>query len=68
MIAFTPFGGEPERVKKLIHALFKAGVICFYAGAEVLRVRFLLPVGAVSFEDIDAGMSIMEEVLVDLAD
>lgn len=68
MIAFTPFGGEPERVKKLIHALFDAGVICFYAGAEVLRVRFLLPVGAVSFEDIDAGMAIMEEVLVDLTD
>ncbi|MFH1113371.1 MAG: aminotransferase class III-fold pyridoxal phosphate-dependent enzyme [Pseudomonadota bacterium] len=60
MTAFTPAGGEPTVVKKFIHALFDAGVIGFYAGADPCRVRFLIPVGAVTFDDIDAACSIVE--------
>jgi len=63
MIAFTPFGGDPEKVKKLVHALFDAGVISFYAGSDLSRVRFLLPVGAVTFEDVDAVCVILEQTL-----
>ena len=63
MIAFTPFGGDPEKVKKFIHALFDAGVISFYAGSDLSRVRFLLPIGAVTFADIDAVCSILEDTL-----
>lgn len=63
MIAFTPFRGNPEKVKKFIHALFGAGVISFYAGSDLSRVRFLLPVGAVTFEDIDAVCEILEQTL-----
>ncbi len=63
MIAFTPFGGDSDKVKKFIHALFDAGVISFYAGSDPSRVRFLLPVGAVTFEDIDAVCEILEETL-----
>jgi len=68
MIAFTPFGGDPEKVKRFIHALFDAGVVSFYAGSEPTRVRFLIPVGAVTFEDIDAVASIVESTLVKVAE
>jgi 4-aminobutyrate aminotransferase-like enzyme len=63
MIAFTPFGGDAEKVKKFIHALFHAGVMSFYAGSNPSRVRFLLPVGAVTFDDIDAVCEILERTL-----
>ncbi len=63
MVAFTPFGGDPAMVKKFIHALFDAGVIGFYAGADPARVRFLIPVGAVTSDDIDAVASITENTL-----
>ncbi len=64
MIAFTPFNGEPDKVKRFIHSLFKAGVIGFYAGHDLSRVRFLIPIGAVSFDDIDAVALIVEETLL----
>jgi len=63
MIAFTPFGGDAEKVKGFIHALFDAGIISFYAGSDPSRVRFLLSVGAVSFDDIDAVCEILERTL-----
>jgi 4-aminobutyrate aminotransferase-like enzyme len=67
MIAFTPLGGEPSKVKEFVHALFEAGVISFYAGSELSRVRFLIPVGAVSFQDVDSVASIIEDTLVRMA-
>jgi len=67
MIAFTPLDGSEERVKQFIHALFDAGVISFYAGSDPARVRFLLPVGAVTLEDIDRVAEIVEHTLLDVA-
>jgi acetylornithine/succinyldiaminopimelate/putrescine aminotransferase len=64
MVAFTPFGGHERKVKEFIHALFDAGVISFYAGTNPCRVRFLIPVGAVGYGEIDAVASILEETLV----
>ncbi|MDQ7781452.1 MAG: aminotransferase class III-fold pyridoxal phosphate-dependent enzyme [Desulfomonilaceae bacterium] len=63
MVAFTAFGGHAEKVNRFIHALFDAGVIGFYAGADPTRVRFLIPVGAVTFNDIDAAVTITENTL-----
>ncbi|MBI4962902.1 MAG: aminotransferase class III-fold pyridoxal phosphate-dependent enzyme [Desulfomonile tiedjei] len=63
MIAFTPFNGDHEKVVKFVHALFDAGVISFYAGSDLSRVRFLLPVAAVTFDDIDAVCAILERTL-----
>lgn len=63
MIAFTPLGGNPDKVKRFVHALFDAGVISFFAGPDLSRVRFLLPVAAVTFEDIDAVAGIIEHTL-----
>jgi len=67
MIAFTPLGGEPAIVTEFVHALFEAGVISFYAGTELSRVRFLIPAGVVSFQDIDAVTKIIEDTLVRMA-
>jgi 4-aminobutyrate aminotransferase-like enzyme len=63
MVAFTPFGGDSHKVKRFVHALFEAGVISFYCGANPTRVRFLVPVGAATFEDIDTVVAIVEKTL-----
>ncbi|MEW6530359.1 MAG: aminotransferase class III-fold pyridoxal phosphate-dependent enzyme [Thermodesulfobacteriota bacterium] len=68
MIACTPFQGEAEKVKKFMHELFDAGVIAFYCGSSVTRVRFLIPVGAVTFDDIDRVTEIVEATLVQVAE
>ncbi|MBI5569020.1 MAG: aminotransferase class III-fold pyridoxal phosphate-dependent enzyme [Desulfomonile tiedjei] len=67
MIAFTPFGGDPAKTNRFIHALFDAGVIAFYCGADLSRVRFLVPAGAVTFDHIDEVMGIVEETLIGVA-
>ncbi|MEE9211703.1 MAG: aminotransferase class III-fold pyridoxal phosphate-dependent enzyme [Phycisphaeraceae bacterium] len=67
MIAFTPFDGRPDKVKRFVSALFDAGVIAFVAGTEPLRVRLLVPVGAITDTDIDAVCTIIEQTLVDTA-
>ena len=64
MIAFTPFDGSFDKVKQFIQALFQDGVISFYGGSNPTRARFLIPVGAVTFDDIDAVAQIVEETLV----
>ncbi len=63
MIAFTPFDGHIETVKNFIAALYEAGVIAFLAGANPARVRFLMPLGTVTTQDIDAVCSIIEATL-----
>jgi 4-aminobutyrate aminotransferase-like enzyme len=63
MVAFTPFNGNPVKTKRFIHALFDAGVIAFYCGIDLSRVRFLVPAGAVTLEHIDQVMEIVEETL-----
>lgn len=67
MIAFTPFRGDPDKVKTFVHALFDAGVISFYCGPDYSRVRFLIPVGAISLEQIDDALAIVEATLVKVA-
>lgn len=64
MIAFTPFGGENERVNRFVQDLFEAGVISFVAGSQPTRVRFLVPAGVLSHRDIDQVMEIVEKVLI----
>jgi 4-aminobutyrate aminotransferase-like enzyme len=66
MIAFTPFQGNPAKVKKFIHALFDAGVIAFYCGSDLSRVRFLVPAGAITFEHIDDAMEIVGKTLLEV--
>ncbi len=63
MIAFTPFDGSDATVKKLLTALFDAGVVSFMCGASPTRIRFLPSVGAIADEQIDAVCGILEKVL-----
>lgn len=63
MIAFTPFDGNLQRVTQFIQDLFQAGVISFIAGSNPTRVRFLVPVGAITVKDIEQVLSIIESVI-----
>ncbi len=40
----------------------------FYGGADLTTVRFLIPVGAVTFDDIDKVTEIIEQTLVKMAE
>lgn len=60
MIAFTPFGGNPDVVKKFVRHLYDKGVIGFICGKNPLRVRFLLPVGAIETKHIDDVVEILQ--------
>lgn len=64
MIAATPFKGDKEKVTTYVKALFEAGVIAFIAGDHPTRVRFLIPPGGVTLEDIDRVSTILEATLV----
>ena len=64
MIAFTPFNGEAQRTTQFAKNLFDAGVLSFTAGANPTRIRFLIPAGAVTNEDIDKAAKIIEETLL----
>lgn len=64
MIAFTPYDGETKKATQFVHRLFDAGVLSFIAGSNPTRVRFLIPAGVVTFNDIDAVVKIIEKVLL----
>ena len=63
MVAFTPYGGERDRVLDLARRLFDAGVIAFVCGASPMRLRFLPPIGVVSLHDVDAVAAILTRCL-----
>lgn len=65
MVAFTPFDGDFHRVSKYAQRLFEAGVISFIAGTNPTRLRFLVPAGAVTPDDIDNVTKIVEQTLLD---
>ncbi|MEM9660058.1 MAG: aminotransferase class III-fold pyridoxal phosphate-dependent enzyme, partial [Planctomycetota bacterium] len=64
MVACTPLGGDAQRVGAFVHRLYENGVMCFVAGANPTRARFLVPVGAVDESDIDEVCSIFESTLI----
>jgi acetylornithine/N-succinyldiaminopimelate aminotransferase len=64
MVAFTPFNGEADKVAKFVQKLFDNGVMSFVAGSQPTRVRFLVPSGVVSMQDIDAVCEIIESTLL----
>lgn len=64
MIAFTPFRGEREKVSSFAKALFEAGLITYISGVSPARIRFLVPAGGITDQDIDHAMAILENTLV----
>ena len=68
MIGCTVFDGSEEINKIFLKELFEAGVVAFNAGHSPTRVRFLMPIGAVTFKDIDNVCKIIEKTLTKVAD
>ena len=67
MVACTPFGGDAGKVLAFVKTLYERGVMSFVAGASPTRLRFLLPIGAVREEDIDAVVEILDQTLAELS-
>jgi acetylornithine aminotransferase len=64
MVAMTVFEGDEPKTKAFTMKLFENGVLSFMAGgAPLARVRFLMPVVAVTMEDIDKVCAIIEKTL-----
>ncbi len=64
MTAFTPFGGHSVSVNEFVQKLFEAGVMAFIAGSEPTRVRFLVPFGIITDDEIAKAMKIIEHTLI----
>lgn len=64
MIAFTPWNGDAPRTQALAQELFQQGLISFPCGSKPTRIRFLLPIAALTFDDIDGAMDILEHVVL----
>lgn len=63
MIAFTPFDGSEERAKVFVQKLFHNGLMSFVAGSNPTRVRFLLPVPVLGFDEIGPIMALIEKTI-----
>lgn len=66
MIGMTAFKGSPEHNKIFLQTLFRNGVMAFQAGRNPTRVRFLIPVAAVTAKDIDVAGKVIEHTLIEV--
>jgi acetylornithine/succinyldiaminopimelate/putrescine aminotransferase len=66
MVGMTLFKGDFAKSKDFTKALFDNGVLSFIAGSNPTRVRFLLPIGAVTENDIDEVCKIIETTLLEI--
>lgn len=64
MIAFTPLDGSADAAKRVLHALYEAGVIAFVAGVGPARVRFLPPFLSLTDDEIENVCDIVESVVL----
>ncbi|MFM8816427.1 MAG: aminotransferase class III-fold pyridoxal phosphate-dependent enzyme [Phycisphaerales bacterium] len=63
MCRFTPYGGNKDRVMKLLHAMFEEGVLAFYCGHDPYHVRMLPPVGVMQPEHWGPVFEIVERAM-----
>jgi acetylornithine aminotransferase len=66
MVVFTPFDGSAEKAKDLSFRLFHAGLMGFVAGANPTRMRFLMPLGCVTEDQIDLACQIIDQCIGDM--
>lgn len=64
MCAVTPHDGSKDKVEKLVHTLFKNGLICFTCGRDPYRLRFLLP-AILKSEDIAVAKNVIEKSVLE---
>ncbi len=67
MIAFAPFDGTLDDVKKVLKRLFDLGVVAFYCGHGPYLVRLLPPLGAMAEQDVDQVCHTIEQAILDCA-
>ncbi len=63
MIGFTYKDGSPQEAKKFLTTLYNNGVLAFVAGKNPMRIRFLMPIGAITGKDIDSVCRIIRAAL-----
>lgn len=63
MVGMTLFKGDTQKSKDFTFKLFENGVLSFIAGAGPTRVRFLVPAGVATENDIDEVCNIIEKTL-----
>lgn len=61
MMRLTPFGGNREKIGKLLGNLFEDGVIAFSCGHGPYHLRFLPPVGVMKPEQFGPVFEILEK-------
>lgn len=67
MLRMTPFGGDKDRIMKLLHRLFADGVIAFYCGHDPYHLRLLPPVGVMRPEHFGPVFEIFEKSFAEVA-
>jgi 4-aminobutyrate aminotransferase-like enzyme len=63
MCRLTPYGGDKDRVMKLLHAMFEEGVMAFYCGHDPYHVRMLPPVGVMRPEHWGPVFEVVERAM-----
>jgi len=63
MVSFVVGKGEALQIRELVQDLYRRGLICFTAGSDPLRIRFLLPAGGLSDDDLEQGLRILAEAV-----
>lgn len=66
MVAMTVHGGDEAKTKAFTYKLFDNGLLSFMAGTAPTRVRFLMPMLAVTEKDIDGACAIIEKTLQEM--
>ncbi len=61
MMRLTPFGGNREKIGKLLNNMFEDGVIAFSCGHGPYHLRFLPPVGVMKPEQFAPVFEILEK-------
>ncbi len=67
MVGFTPFGGDATKNGALLKQMYADGLLGFTAGKNPARMRFLMPVGAVTFDHIDEAVRLLEGSMAKVA-
>jgi acetylornithine aminotransferase len=66
MVVFTPFNGSADKAKEMVFRMYEAGLMSFMAGSNPARIRFLMPLGSVTEEQIDQACDIIEHVAAEM--
>ena len=64
MVAFSPFSGTMDDVKRVLTTLFDLGVVAFYCGHGPYLIRLLPPLAAMNEADVDLTCELIQKALL----